>query len=271
MVEVALCQRSSAGTKEHNLREITKMIEEATAYNPKLDVIIFPEYNYYAPTNLKESKEVAESIPGPFTDAISALAKKHSVNIVSGTFIEDASNGKVSNACVYVNRKGEIIGKYRKVHLMDALGYKESDHFHAGNELCLVDTDFGKVGMMVCYDLRFPELARSLVKEGANIIFCPAEFPAGNPLPPRTDHWDILCRSTALLNLTYLVACNQFGAIHSDNPFGRSMIVDPWGQVVAHASNRTVITYGQIDLEYQESVRNGVATWKNRRPEVYKL
>lgn len=271
MVQVAICQRSGAGTKEQNLAEITRMVEEATSYNPKLDVIIFPEYTYYAPVNLDESKQVAESIPGPYTTAIGELAKKYNVNIIPGSFVEDAGGGKVSNACVFIDRKGEIKGKYRKIHLMDALGYKESDYVEAGTEMCLVDSDFGKIGIMVCYDLRFPELARSMVKEGAEIIFCPAEFPAGNPLPPRTDHWDILCRSTAVLNLTYLVACNQYGAIHKDNPFGRSMLVDPWGEVVAHAGNRKDIVYAQIDLDYQSSVRESVATWKNRKPSAYKL
>ena len=271
MIQVAICQRSGAGSREHNLAGITAMVEKAMAHNPKLDVIVFPEYCYYAPTNLEESKSVAEMVPGPFTEAISALARKHHVNIIPGSFVEDAGNGKVSNTCVFIDRAGNILGKYRKIHLMDALGYKESDYVEAGKEMCLVDTDFGKIGIMVCYDLRFPELARSMVKEGAEIVFCPADFPSGNPLPPRTDHWDILTRSTALLNLTYLVAANQFGALHKENPFGRSAVIDPWGTVVAQAGGREDIIYAQIDLDYQKAVRDGVATWKNRKPEIYTL
>ena len=271
IVRAALAQRSGAGTTEHNLAEMASMIEEAAAERPGLDVIVFPEYSYYASTTMEESKKVAETVPGTFTDAIGALARKYRVNIIPGSFVERAESGKVHNACVFINRDGEVIGKYRKIHLMDAIGYKESNYVDAGSDMCVIDTDIGRVGLMVCYDLRFPELARSMVLHGADILFVPAEFPSGKPLPPRTDHWDLLVRSTALFNLTYVAACNQFGPLHSDNPFGRSSVVDPWGTVVASASGRREIVYASLDMDYQKQVRDSVATWINRRPDVYDL
>ena len=271
MIKVAIAQRSGAGTTEENLKGMTAMIEEAVENSKNLDIIIFPEYCYYAPTTIEESKKVAEDVPGEFTEAIGELARKYKLNIIPGSFVEKAKGGKVHNTCVFINRKGKVIGKYRKIHLMDAIGYKESNYVEAGKEMCVINTDIGRVGIMVCYDLRFPELARSMVLKGADILFVPAEFPSGKPLPPRTDHWDLLVRSTALYNLTYVVAANQFGPLHSDNPFGRSSIVDPWGTVVSSASGRQDIIFATLDMDYQKSVRDSVATWINRKPEIYTL
>ena len=127
----------------------------------------------------------------------------------------------------------------------------------AGDALCLVDTDFGRVGVLVCYDLRFPELARSLCLQGAELLVCPAQFPCGQPLPARVDDWDLLIRSTALTNLTYTVGANQFGIVRRDAPFGRSCFV-----CVVHA---------MLDLDYQREVQKNLASWNNRRPDVYCL
>ena len=270
-VKVAVVQRSGAGTTQENLRGMTSMVEKAVDTIHDLDVVVFPEYCYFAPTTMEESKRVAEEIPGPFTDAMASLAKKHNVNIIPGTFIENAKSGKVHNATVFIDRQGRILAEYRKIHLMDAIGYKESDYVEAGTEMCVFDSDIGRIGMMVCYDLRFPELARSMVLKGADILFVPSEFPSGNPLPPRTDHWDLLVRSTALFNLTYVVAANQYGPLHKDNPFGRSSIVDPWGTIIAAASGREDIVFATLDMDYQQQVRDRVATWVNRRPELYDL
>lgn len=270
-VNVAVVQRSGAGAKQENIREMTFSVETAVKNFPQLDVIVFPEYCYFAPTTMEESKQAAEEIPGPFTKAMSTLAKKYNINIIPGTFIENAKSGRIHNACVFIDRHGEILATYRKIHLMDAIGYKESDYVEAGKEMCVFDSDIGRVGMMVCYDLRFPELARSMVLKGADILFVPSAFPSGDPLPPRTDHWDILVRSAALYNLTYVVVANQFGPLNDDNLFGRSSIVDPWGTVISSASGRQDIIYATLDMGFQKQVRDKVATWINRKPEVYDL
>jgi predicted amidohydrolase len=271
LIRVAVAQRSAAGTTQQNLTGMIDMVKEAVSNRSNLDVIVFPEYSYYAPTNIEESRKVAEDVPGPLTETMGELARKYSVNIIPGSFVEKAEGGKVHNTCVFINRDGKIVGKYRKIHLMDAIGYKESDYVEAGKQMCVIDTDIGRVGIMVCYDLRFPELARSMVLQGSDILFVPSEFPSGNPLPPRTDHWDILVRSTALYNLTYVVAANQFGPLHNDNPFGRSCVVDPWGTVISSASGRQDIIYATLDMDYQKYVRDSVATWVNRKPEIYAL
>jgi len=271
MIKVAIAQRSGAGTTEENLEGMTAMIEEAVESSKNLDIIVFPEYCYYAPTTIEESKKIAEEVPGEFTEAIGKLARKYKINIIPGSFVEKAEGGKVHNTVVFINREGKLIGKYRKVHLFDAIGYKESDYVEAGEEMCVIDTDIGRVGIMVCYDLRFPELARSMVQKGANILFVPAAFPSGKPLPPRTDHWDLLIRSTALCNLVYVAASNQFGSLHNEHYFGRSSIVDPWGTIISSARGRKDIIYATLDMDYQSSIRDSVATWVNRKPEIYEL
>ena len=270
MINVAVAQRNSDGTANENLLGMTAMIEEAVENSKNLDIIVFPEYCYYAPDTIKESSQ-AEDIPGEFTEAIGELARKYKLNIIPGSFVEKAEGSKVYNTCVFINREGKVIGKYQKIHLFDAIGFKESDYVEAGKEMCVIDTDIGRVGIMVCYDLRFPEVARSMVLKGANILFVPAAFPSGNPLPPRTDHWDLLVQSTALLNITYVVAANQYGHAGNENHFGRSSIVDPWGTVVSSASNRQDIIFATLDMDYQNSIRDSVATWKNRKPEIYTL
>ena len=124
-----------------------------------------------------------------------------------------------------------------------------------------------------CYIAQYavPELARGMVQDGADIIFVPAFWPAGAPLPPRTDHWDTLVNCTALLNQTYVVAVNQYGHMSTEIPFGRSCTVDPWGTVIAQCANRVCISYAELDMGYQQQVRERLATWPNRRPDCYTL
>ena len=124
---------------------------------------------------------------------------------------------------------------------------------------------------MICYDMRFPELARSLVLAGADLICMCSCWPIGRVLPSRDIHWDTLTKATALYNLTYFAACNVYGEVRGSFPFGYSRVVDPWGSVIACCSSGTQIVYADLDFEYQSWARNEAATWNNRRPECYKL
>lgn len=273
MIKVAICQCGSVSTPEENQKVMETLFLQAVSGANNVDLVVFPEYSYYSPLNRDESLSVAIDLtqPHPFIDRMKALAKQYKVNLIPGSFVEKAEGEKVCNAVITINRDGEIIGKYRKVHLFDAANYKESSYVEPGSELCIVRTDFGKVGVMVCYDLRFPEQARSMCMQGADFIVCPAEFPCGQPLPTRVDDWDLLVRSAALTNVTYVVAANQFGKVHNDTPFGRSCVVDPRGVVVSAAQGRNCVVYGSIDLEYQSLTRDNLAVWNNRRPDVYTL
>ena len=270
MINIALVQMCASGTKAENLTLIRKMVGNASEGAKELDVVCLSEYCYGVPT-ADTSFKLAESIPGIYSEEMAKLAKKFNINISAGSFAEKAERQKIYNTSLFFNRQGEIIGKYRKTHLMNAMSYRESDSVSPGNSIAVFDTDFGRVGLMVCYDLRFPELARTMVSAGAEIIFVPSAFPSGLPLPPRTDHWDVLTKSTALLNSVYVVATNQFGHDQGQNFFGRSSIIDPWGVRTIQASGRQEILYGAIDLEYEKHVKSILATWDNRRPELYRL
>lgn len=263
MVKVAVCQMLGVSTLEDNTKKMVEFIEKAVKERQGLDVIVFPECCYGL------NNAPAE---GPHIELIRQAARKHRVNILGGSFMKEKLNGKADNTVYFYDREGNIILQYSKTHLMGGMGYDESKYADPGNELGIVDTDFGRIGIILCYELRFPELARTLVLDGAQILFCPAYWPGGRPLPPRTDHWDILVRSTALTNLTWTVACNTYGTSPEGHiPFGRSMVVDPWSMVVAQCSNREEICYADIDLGYQEEVRDSIGGLRNRRPELYKV
>ena len=200
---------------------------------------------------------------------MSRLARELRVNLVPGSITERTESGKVRNTTVWIDREGEILGRYSKMHLFDALNYRESDHVQAGDEICLLDTDIGRVGIQICYDCRFPELARTQVLKGADLLCVMACFPLGAPLPVRTEHWDLLIDSMALLNQTWVCAANQFGTVAGQHPFGRSRITDPWGTAVAVAGGRPGVIYGVLDLKYQRECREQVGGLHNRRPELY--
>ena len=269
-IKVAAIQMGADGDKSENLRKALGLIDQAIERHPGLDLVVLPEYCNGEPTP-SNVKEIAETIPGPFSQAMSAKARSKEIYLVSGSFAEAAGDGRAYNTTLVFDRSGMEIGRYRKTHLMDALAFRETAFVAPGDELCLCETDFGRLGVMVCYDMRFPELARTLALSGAVVIAVPAAFPSGDLLPPRTDHWDILTTSTALYNLCYVVAANQFGRLGKDRPFGRSAIVDPWGIAVAKAQGREDLIYGEIDLEYAGALRRRLPTLELRRPDLYKL
>ncbi|MEA4932680.1 MAG: nitrilase-related carbon-nitrogen hydrolase [Lawsonibacter sp.] len=273
MIKVAICQCGSLGTASENLENMVRLFKKAMEGNINVDVVTFPEYCYYSPLDINESRQVAIDLDQPhiFLDTMKALAKEYHVNLIPGSFVTRADDGRVKNTIVFINRDGEIIARYDKIHLMVAASYDESAYVSPGSQMCVFDSDLGRIGMMVCYDLRFPEQARSMCLDGAKVLFVSSMFPAGAPLPTRVDDWDILVKSTALTNMTYVVATNQFGSVHGENSFGRSCLVDPKGLAEAFAGGRECIVYGEIDLEYQAALQENLGVWRNRRPDVYRV
>ena len=270
IVNVAAVQLGAVGSPVENLQKALDSVDSAVRQMESADLVVLPEYCNGEPT-AANIKEVAESIPGRFADAMRDKARTRHINLVTGSFAEAAPDGRAYNTTLVFDRDGEEIGRYRKTHLMDALSFRESSFVAPGNELCVCDLDVGRMGLMVCYDLRFPEVARSLALRGAEILAIPAAFPSGQPLPPRTDHWDLLTTCAALHNLCYVVAANQFGQLGSDFPFGRSAIIDPWGIPLAKAQAREDIIRAAIDLEYVRDLRRQLPTLRLRRPELYQL
>ncbi|HIT18395.1 MAG TPA: hypothetical protein IAB57_02130 [Candidatus Fimivivens faecavium] len=273
-VNVAVCQRAATGaTSEENTADSMEMIERAAGMAPDLDVVLLPECNNFIASDHNRWPGAAQSIPGPYTDAMADLAKKLHVNLIPGSMTETGGNGKVRNTAVFINREGEILGRYTKIHLFDALGHEESEHAEAGDRVCVLDTDFGRIGIQICYDIRFPELARTQVLGGADILFVMACFPGGDALPPRTDHWDLLIDAMALQNQTWVCAANQYGSICGgrEHPFGRSRITDPWGTPVAVAGNHKDIILARLDLDFAETCKRSIGGFLNRRAELYQI
>lgn len=264
---VAACQMDSQNNKQANLRIAGEMIAENAAKGA--EIIAFPEtVNFMG----KGYRHQAEPVPGPTTDFFCEQAAKHKVWIVSGSFPEEQENGKPYNTLILADPEGNIRCRYRKLHMFDVEventpSYKESNHNTAGNEIVLVDTELGRLGFAICYDLRFGEMFRIMALQGAQVIFLPASF----TMNTGKDHWETLLRARAIENGVYIVAPNQMGKKTNMLAYGKSMIIDPWGDVIARASDKTGSILAEIDLDYLERVRRQIPSLENRRRDMYEV
>jgi predicted amidohydrolase len=214
----------------------------------------------------------AETLEGPAISWARATARELGVDLVAGSILERLPGlEKLANTSVHVDPRGEVKAVYRKVHMFDVQigerSYRESDLEEPGEEIVLSETAQGvELGLSICYDLRFPEVFRILAVRGARAIALPSAF----TLPTTRDHWEVLVRARAIENQTFLVAANQVGShpggFHSG---GRSMIVDPWGVVLAQAPDREGHIIADLDLERQRETRERLPALANRRPDVY--
>jgi predicted amidohydrolase len=214
----------------------------------------------------------AETLDGPAISWARATARELGVDLVAGSILERLPGlEKLANTSVHVDPRGEVKAVYRKVHMFDVQigerSYRESDVEEPGEEIVVSETAQGvELGLSICYDLRFPEVFRILAVRDARVIALPSAF----TLPTTRDHWEVLVRARAIENQTFLLAANQVGAhpggFHSG---GRSMIVDPWGVVLAQAPDREGHIIADLDLERQRETRERLPALANRRPDVY--
>lgn len=250
------------GEKVANYQKISKLLNEYSWYKP--DLVILPEV-FNTGIDHKLFQKLAEPIPDSTTMFLSGFAEKFNTNIVGGSIIEKTPNGEFKNTSLIFDRKGHIIGKYQKIHMFSHCGSAEGEYVSSGDKTVVVNTDIGKIGLSICYDLRFPELYRSLMKKGAEIIVCPAAWPY-----PRLEHWQTLNKSRALENLCYLVSVNQCGKVTmSRTNLGQSMIVNPWGEVIANAGSEEGVLLSEIDLEEVQKIRQQNPFLEDITPEAY--
>lgn len=179
---------------------------------------------------------------------------------------------KPFNTSVLIDPNGQMAGKYSKIHAFDvsvdgAPQYVESDSKTMGNRLNLIDTNLGKIGMSICYDMRFPEIYRIYALQGADLLFTPSSF----ILMTGKDHWEILLRARAIENSTYVIAAGQCGIKYDGPTYGRSMIIDPWGTVLANAGDREGVIVAEIDLDYKKKIAQQISSVTNVRSDVYRL
>lgn len=200
------------------------------------------------------------------------ICREKKMTLVAGTVPEAAQGGKMFNTSYVIGPDGEIIDKYRKIHLFDVSisggeSHKESDHIEPGERAVVAETKCGPVGLSVCYDLRFPELFRFLSSKGARVIFLPAAF----TLHTGKDHWVTLLRARAIENLSYVIAPAQFGRnTEKRQTFGKSLIADPWGNVIAMAPERECVVVAEIDFDAQDGIRKQLPALEHVRPWLFK-
>lgn len=261
----AAVQMLASADKTANLNEAESKIVEAARRGAQM--VVLPEvFNWRG--DKKEEKNFAESIPGSTSKRMAGLARELSLYLLAGSFLEEIPNqDKVYNTSLLFDPGGNLVASYRKIHLFDVaiemgVSILESETRAAGDGAVVANTDFCPVGLSICYDLRFPELYRMLVDKGAKVVFVPSAFTALTG----EAHWEPLLRARAIENQVYVIAPNQFGnSPKSFATYGNSMIVDPWGRIVARASGGPGIVYGEINLDYLARVRRELPALSHRK------
>lgn len=262
---LAIAQVQSNPAPERNLEKAKTAVSEAERRAAAM--VVFPEYFMSWRRGGHEAGEldlIAEPLDGPFVDRLSALARVASMWIVAGVIESPCESGaRPFNTTLLLDGQGTLAGAYRKTHLFDAYSYRESDSFGRGDQLFQpIDTPIGRTGLLVCYDLRFPEVARQQALAGATSLLIPSAWVAG---PTKDMQWSTLLQARAIENGCYVIAAAQVGNEYA----GQSMIVDPTGVIVAQAANDECIIVGEIDPHRVENAREVVPALANRRPDLY--
>jgi predicted amidohydrolase len=268
-VRAAAVQLHSTPDRDRNRAAADRLVRAAAAAGAEL--VLLPE-KWPVLGTAEQVAESAEPLDGPTLAWARGLARELGIDLVAGSFAERIPGEERNrNTSVHVGPDGELQATYRKMHMFDVeVGgrtYRESDHEAPGDEIVLSHTADGTgLGLTVCYDLRFPELFRILAVRGARILVVPAAF----TLATTREHWEVLLRARAIEDQCFVVAANQVGehapGIRSG---GRSMIVDPWGVVLAQAPDAETYALAELDLSAQDGVRRRVPSLANRRPEAY--
>jgi predicted amidohydrolase len=261
----AAVQMNSSEIKQENLARAESLVENAARDGARL--VVLPEF-FNCLGRLTAMVHQAEPIPGPTSEWAAGLARRLGVVLVAGSIAEvGPTPEKAYNTSLAFDAQGRPIARYRKIHLFDVemgdeLPFKESRFVEPGDQVVATPTELGRVGQATCYDLRFPELFRRLVDDGAEVIAFPSAFAE---LTGRV-HWEVLLRARAIENQVFIVAADQYGQ-HAPKlkTWGRSMIVDPWGTVLASADEGDAVVAATIDLERLADVRRRLPCLVHRR------
>jgi deaminated glutathione amidase len=265
-MRVALCQLPVSSDPSVNLGRVKAAVADAAAAGANLAV--FPEgMQARFGTDLAAA---AEATDGTFGQGLSEVAGGHGVAVVAGVF-EPAPGGRVYNTAVAFDTGGRLTAAYRKIHLFDALGHRESDAVAPGDEVCIATLAGIRVGFMTCYDVRFPELARALAVRGAQLLVLPAAWAAGTF---KEEHWVTLVRARAIENTVWVAAAGQVpdpaeAPTRAPTGIGRSLLVDPMGAVRIDLGPAEGIGVGDVDSEYTERVRATLPCLSNLRAHVF--
>ena len=267
-LRVGVIQMDSQDEKEKNMRKAADLLKEAVSKGARL--VGFPE-NFNFIGEEKDEIKQGETIPGPTTVQLAAWARKYEIWLHGGSILEKVDGReKLFSTTVLLDPRGEIIGRYRKIHLFDVdiaggPAATESQIRDPGNEIVTCPTGIGIVGLTICYDLRFCEIYRILALRGAQIVFIPSMFTQFTG----RDHWEPLLKARAIENQFFVLAPAQIGKKPHYPCHGHSMIVDPWGAILGAARGGETVVVTDLDLTNMEHIRQQLPSLKNRRPAVY--
>ena len=265
--KLGLCQIAGSIDKEVAKQNAEKHVREAAENGAQ--VIALPEM-WDCPYSNDYFRDYAEPANGPTVEFMSNLASDLGVYLIGGS-ISELDGDKVYNTSFCFNRHGDIIGRHRKVHLFDidvegGIRFMESDTLTAGEDMTILDTEYCKIGVAICYDVRFPEWFRKMALAGAKLIVLPAAF----NMTTGPAHWDLTMRARALDNQVYFAAnapARDENGVYV--AYGNSCIASPWAEFIAHADEKEQIIYGDIDLDRVDAIRQQLPLLKHRRPELY--
>jgi len=268
-MRIACVQMTTRDDKGANLENAERLVAEAAQTGAEL--VLLPEkWNYIGDVDgLRGAAEPIEG--GESAEAMSRWAASHGVTIVGGSITERREGReKLSNTCLVYDPEGSLQAVYRKIHLFDVevggLVYQESEAEEGGNEPVMAQAGEWKLGLSICYDVRFPELFRLLAVEGADVLTVPSHF----TLHTGRDHWEVLLRARAIENTCYVAAAAQIGETRPGRlSYGRSLVVDPWGLVVALAPDEEAVISVELERARLEAVRRNLPSLASRRPEAY--
>jgi predicted amidohydrolase len=266
-LRVALIQTCTAASQSAALAEATPLIEQAVAEGAQL--LITPEGSNFLQRNRTKLMQVLKPLAeDAYVLGVRALAAQHRVWILIGSALVAEGADKAANRAVLIDAAGEIVATYDKLHMFDVDlpngdRYRESSLYQPGAEAKIAATPWGPLGLTICYDMRFPQLYRALAKAGVGMIAVPAAFTR----PTGEAHWDVLLRARAIENGAFVLAAAQ-GGVHEDGreTWGHSVIIDPWGRILAQASgDEPCVVIADIDLAEVDSTRQSIPSLKNER------
>jgi nitrilase len=274
MIRVAAIQMVSTDYVETNLSSAAKLIQQAAA--DRAELLVLPEN--FPLMGMHEQDKIAIREPygnGPIQTFMEDQARLHNIWLMGGTIpIQADAPDKIRATCLLYNPQGECVARYDKIHLFDVSvnggdeTYNESSTIEAGTGITVAKTPFGNIGMSVCYDLRFPELYRNMHGQDVNIITVPSAFTAITGKA----HWETLLRARAVENLCYVIAPNQGGRhINNRETWGHSMVINPWGDILAVVEQGEGIACADIDLDQLKTLRNNFPTLKHRTMNYQKI
>lgn len=268
--KLSVCQMKVSQNKQENVNKAVSMIEAAAKNGSEL--VILPEM-FNCPYDNSKFREFSESVEnGPTINAVCDAAGNNGIYVAAGS-IPEYSEGKLYNTCALIGKDGKIIAKHRKVHLFDIdvegrITFKESDVLARGDRITVADTELCKIGVAICFDIRFPELFRIMALKGANLIIVPGAF----NMVTGPVHWELLLRSRAVDNQVFLAAASPARDMDAGYiAYGNSMVVDPWGSIIGRASDGEEIITCEIDFNQIDKIRSQLPLIRNLRSDIYEI